>query len=101
MVACAIDGSRLLSDAAHALGVPWPILDWVTAQGKGRPMQRTLVLSVAASALVSVLLTLLVMTLALPAIVDAQANRLQAERVSVVGPNGMDRVVLGTGPGAH
>src|SRR5689334_1423020 len=64
-------------------------------------MQRTIMLSVAASSLVSVLLTMLVMTLALPAIVDAQANRLQAERVSVVGPNGMDRVVLGTGPGAH
>src|SRR4051794_19905052 len=63
-------------------------------------MQRAIVLSVAASSLVSVLLTVLVMTLALPAIVDAQATRIQAERVTVVGPNGMDRVVLGAGPGA-
>src|SRR3954468_23991199 len=63
-------------------------------------MQRTIVLSVLASSLVSVSLTVLVTTLALPAVVDAQANRIQAERVAVVGPNGMDRVDLGTGPGA-
>jgi hypothetical protein len=64
-------------------------------------VQRTIVLSVAASSLVSVLLTALVMTLALPAAVDAQATRIQAERVAVVGPNGAERVDLGAGPGAH
>jgi hypothetical protein len=64
-------------------------------------MRRTIVLSVAASSLVSVLLTVLVMTLALPAAVDAQATRIQAERVAVVGPNGAERVALTTGPEAH
>jgi hypothetical protein len=63
-------------------------------------MRRTILLSVAASSLVSVLITVLVITLALPAVVDAQANRIQAERVAVVGTNGADRVDLGTGPGA-
>jgi hypothetical protein len=39
-------------------------------------MQRTIVLSVAASSLVSVLLTGLVMALTLPAVVEAQATRI-------------------------
>jgi hypothetical protein len=64
-------------------------------------MQRTILVSVAASSLVSVLLTVLVMTLALPAVVEAQATRLQAERVTVVGPSGAERVALTTGPEAH
>lgn len=63
-------------------------------------MQRTVLLAVAASSLVSVLLTVLAMLLALPAVVEAQATRIQAERVTVIGPNGAERVVLGTGPGA-
>jgi hypothetical protein len=37
----------------------------------------------------------------LPSLVEAQADRIQAERMTVVGPNGMDRVVLETGPGAR
>jgi hypothetical protein len=64
-------------------------------------MHRTIVLSVAASSLVSILLTVLVMTLALPAAVDAQATRIQAERVAVVGATGAELVELGAGPGAH
>jgi hypothetical protein len=64
-------------------------------------MRGAIVLSVAASSLVSVLLTMLVMSLALPAAVDAQATRIQAERVTVVGPSGVERVALSGGPEAH
>jgi hypothetical protein len=64
-------------------------------------MHRTIALSVAVSSLVSVLLTVLVMTLALPAVVDAQATRIQAERITVVDPTGAELVALGAGPGAH
>ena len=62
-------------------------------------MRRMLLLSVAASSLVSMLLTALVMTLALPAVVDAQATRIQAEQLTVVGDNGAERITLRTGPG--
>ena len=57
-------------------------------------MQRTIVLSVAASSLVSVLLTMLVMTLALPGLADAQAARIRAEQFTIVGENGADRIQL-------
>jgi hypothetical protein len=42
---------------------------------------------------------LLAMLVALPAVVDAQANRLRAEQVAVAGDTGADRVRLQTGPG--
>jgi hypothetical protein len=80
---------------------PGPSWTGARLRGKGRPIQRTIVLAVAASSLVSVLLTVLVMTLTLPAAVDAQATRIQAERVAVVGPTGAELVLLGAGPGAH
>jgi hypothetical protein len=43
--------------------------------------------------------TLLALTVALPAVVDAQANRLRAEQLTIVGDNGTDRIRLQTGPG--
>jgi hypothetical protein len=62
-------------------------------------MRRTIWLSVAASSLVSILLTALVITLALPGLVDAQATRIRAEQLTLVGDNGADRVQLQPGPG--
>lgn len=69
-------------------------------------MRRTIVLSTVVSSLVSVVVTLLVMTLAVPAIVEAQETRspILVEtgpgirgRVGVVDASGTVRVVMATG----
>src|SRR5215211_8867336 len=64
-------------------------------------MQRTILVSVLASSAVSTLLTALLITVALPAEVGAQDPRLRAERVTVVGDNGAERIDLANGPGLN
>jgi hypothetical protein len=43
--------------------------------------------------------TLLALTITLPAVVDAQQARLQAEQLTIMGDNGAERIRLQTGPG--
>src|SRR3954462_8484640 len=62
-------------------------------------MRRTIWLSVVLPLVMGCLGTLLAQTLVLPAVVGAQDARLRAERFTVVGDHGADRVRLQTGPG--
>jgi hypothetical protein len=62
-------------------------------------MRRTIWLSVVLPLVMGFLGALLAQTLALPTVVDAQDARIRAERFTVVGDNGADRVRLQTGPG--
>ena len=62
-------------------------------------MRRTILLPIVVSSAVSILVTVLVLTVALPAVVRAQEARIRAEQFTVVGDNGVDRIRLQTGPG--
>jgi hypothetical protein len=62
-------------------------------------MNRTILLSGVAGFGMAVLGTMLTLAVALPIVVDAQAARVQAERVTVVGDDGAERIRLSAGPG--
>jgi hypothetical protein len=64
-------------------------------------MRRTLLLSIVLPLLMGFLGAVLAQTLAMPALVAAQDARIRAERVTVVGDNGVDRIDLATGPGLN
>jgi len=63
-------------------------------------MQRAVILFGAVSFVMALLGTIVGMTLAVPAIVEAQQAKLSGSAVSVIGDNGADRVLLSSGPGA-
>ncbi len=62
-------------------------------------MRRTILLPVLASSAVSTLLTALLFTVALPAVVGAQEARIRAEQFTIQDSTGADRIQLMTGPG--
>jgi hypothetical protein len=62
-------------------------------------MNRTIILSGIASFGMAVLGTLLTLAVALPVAVDAQAARIRAEQVTVVGDTNVERIRLTAGPG--
>jgi hypothetical protein len=64
-------------------------------------MRRTVVLSGIASFIMAFLGTALASTTVVPAVISAQDARLRAERVTVVGDNGADRIDLANGPGVN
>ena len=64
-------------------------------------MRRTLLVSVVLPLLMGFLGTVLAQSLARPGLVDAQDPRLRAERVTVVGDNGAERIDLANGPGLN
>ena len=64
-------------------------------------MRRTLLLSVVLPLLMGFLGTILAHSLALPGFVAAQDARIRAERVTVVGDNGAERIDLVNGPGVN
>jgi hypothetical protein len=64
-------------------------------------MRRTLLVSVVLPLLMGFLGTVLAHSLARPGLVDAQDPRLRAERVTIVGGNGAERIDLANGPGLN
>ena len=64
-------------------------------------MRRTAIVSGLASFIMAVLGTVLASTALVPAVVAGQDGRLRAERVTVVGDNGADRIDLANGPGLN
>ncbi len=64
-------------------------------------MRRTLLMSIVLPLLMGFLGAVLAQMLAMPALVEAQNARIRAERVTVVGDNGVDRVDLAAGPGLN
>jgi hypothetical protein len=64
-------------------------------------MRRTLLVSVVLPLLMGFLGTILAHSLARPGVVDAQDPRIRAERVTVVGDNGAERINLANGPGLN
>src|SRR3954465_15091664 len=62
-------------------------------------LRRTSGVSVVLPLVMGFLGTLLAQTLVLPTVADAQDTRIRAERFTVVGDNGADRLRLQTGPG--
>jgi hypothetical protein len=64
-------------------------------------MRRTLLVSVVLPLIMGFLGTVLAHSLARPGLVDAQDTRIRAERVTVVGGNGAERIDLANGPGLN
>jgi hypothetical protein len=62
-------------------------------------MKRHILVSVVVSSIVSVVLTILMMRLTMPAMVSAEDARIRAEEVALVGSDGGVRARLQTGPG--
>ena len=64
-------------------------------------MRRVILISAGLSALVSSVVTLLVISVVLPASVGAQEARLHADQAISVGPQGVDRARMALGPGVN
>jgi hypothetical protein len=61
-------------------------------------MRRTVIIAGGVSFLMAFLGTVLALTLVLPAVADAQGQRIRAEQVTVVNDNGVERVQVLSGP---